>query len=275
MAKWETYLRGFRDYLRLERSVSGNTVQAYLHDARSFASFLEGREKALTPADISLAILEEYFGQLRALGVAASTQARMQAGIRAFFRYLILEGEVKHNPADLLESPRLGRKLPSYLTAGEMESMLESFDLSLPEGQRGRAMVELMYGCGLRVSEVCGLRISDLHFSEGFIRVRGKGNKERMVPVGRSAIRQVGIYAEKIRPLYPQLKSAGDILFLNRFGKALSRVSVFKMIKETALNAGITSGVSPHTLRHSFATHLVEGGADLRAVQEMLGHSSI
>lgn len=275
MAMWETYLRGFRDYLRLERSVSGNTVQAYLHDARAFTSFLEGREASLAPADVGIALLEEFFAQLRTLGVAAATQARMQAGLRAFYRFLVIEGVVKHNPAELLESPRLGRKLPSYLTSKEMERMLDGFDLSVPEGQRGRAMVELLYGCGLRVSELCGLKISDLHFAEGFIRVRGKGNKERMVPAGRSAIRQVSIYLEKIRPLYPQVKAGADILFLNKFGKALSRISVFKMIKEASLKAGITSVVSPHTLRHSFATHLVEGGADLRAVQEMLGHSSI
>ncbi|HRZ76482.1 MAG TPA: tyrosine recombinase, partial [Bacteroidales bacterium] len=240
-----------------------------------FASFLEAEGREISPAEADAGLLGSYLGALRSLGMEASTQARMLSGLRAFFRYLILEGIIQQNPADLVDGPRLGRRLPSYMTQDEIGRMLDIFDLSTAEGQRNRAMVELMYGCGLRVSEACGLRISDLFFSEGFIRVRGKGNKERLVPVGRSAVRQVSLYLEGTRPSYPQQRSASDLLFLNRSGKGISRVSVFKMVKAAAADCGLPSTLGPHTLRHSFATHLVEGGADLRAVQAMLGHASI
>ncbi len=262
-------------FLRLEKGLSKHSISAYMHDLALLRAFVEKENLGLNPLQLEVSHLGAFFRHIHQKKAEASTQARILAGIRSFFRYLIIEELKEENPADLLDAPRLGRKLPSYLSTGEVELLLQVFDLSRPEGQRNRAMVEMLYGCGLRVSELTTLRLSDLFFREGFIRVKGKGEKERLVPVGHTAIRQVSIYLEQIRASVKVDQKSQDILFLNRFGRQLSRVMIFEILKKAATEAGIRKKVSPHTLRHSFATHLVEGGADLRAVQEMLGHASI
>lgn len=272
---WETYIRRFETYLKLERSFSKNTVSAYLHDIRKFTHYLEENGADIRIDQMDSTQIEGFFSQIQSQHLKASSQARLLAGIRAFFNYLVLENIIEQNPADLIDAPKLGRKLPSYLSSEEVTKLLNIPDLSTAEGQRNRAMLELLYGCGLRVSELITLRLSDLFFREGFIRVRGKGNKERLVPIGRAAIRQISLYIENIRSGINVNKKSEDVLFLSRFGKGLSRVMLFYIIRDTAKLAGIVNDISPHTLRHSFATHLVENGADLRAVQEMLGHASI
>lgn len=275
MADWDSLSKGYMAFLRLEKGLSKHSISAYMHDLALLRAFVEKENLGLNPLQLEVSHLGAFFRHIHQKKAEASTQARILAGIRSFFRYLIIEELKEENPADLLDAPRLGRKLPSYLSTGEVELLLQVFDLSRPEGQRNRAMVEMLYGCGLRVSELTTLRLSDLFFREGFIRVKGKGEKERLVPVGHTAIRQVSIYLEQIRASVKVDQKSQDILFLNRFGRQLSRVMIFEILKKAATEAGIRKKVSPHTLRHSFATHLVEGGADLRAVQEMLGHASI
>lgn len=275
MADWDSLAKGYLAFLRLEKGLSEHSISAYMHDLAMLRAFVEREDPGLSPVHLEVSHLNAFFRHIHQKKAEISTQARILAGIRSFFRYLMVEDLKEENPADLLDAPRLGRKLPSYLSTGEIESLLQVFDLSRPEGQRNRAMVEMLYGCGLRVSELTTLRLSDLFFREGFIRVKGKGDKERLVPVGNTAIKQVSIYIEQIRASVKVDKKSQDILFLNRFGSQLSRVMIFEILKKAATDAGIKKKVSPHTLRHSFATHLVEGGADLRAVQEMLGHASI
>ncbi len=272
---WEPYKKGFKAYLQLEKSLSPNSVQAYLHDLDWLTIYLLDQGEASTPEQVTIKQLQGFVRHLGELGVAATSQARMVSGIRAFFKYAVAEQLANTNPAALLDLPKLSRKLPEVLTYAEMEQMLAAIDLSTPEGIRNRAMLETMYSCGLRVSELTGLLLSNLFFDVGFIRVTGKGSKERIVPIGRDAIKHIGIYRDSIRSHMPIVAKHGDIVFLNKRGAALSRVMVFYIIKAVALRAGITKQVSPHTFRHSFATHLVEGGADLRAVQQMLGHESI
>lgn len=272
---WQSYKSGFEAYLRLEKSLSKNTIQAYLQDIDKLIVYLEHDNSIATPQQITIDDLRSFLGQLVKINISARSQMRILSGIRAFFKYMLLENILENDPSELLDSPRAGRKLPVFLTISEIEKLIAAIDLSKPEGERNKAIIETLYGCGLRVSELTNLRISDIFFDDGFVKIKGKGNKERLVPVGNKALKQIELYRYEIRSHLNIKKGNEDILFLNRFGSQLSRVSVFNLIKELALIAGIKKQISPHTLRHSFATHLIEGGADLRAVQEMLGHESI
>lgn len=273
--QWETYIRGFSSYLKLEKSLSKNSVESYLRDIRKFSEYLDYHKVEKGPGKISLEDLQGFLKWINELGMSARSQARIISGIKAFYKYLLLENEINKDPTELLESPKTGRKLPDFLTIIEIEKMISAIDLSKPEGERNKAILEILYGCGLRVSELVQLKISDIRFNEGFMRVIGKGDKERLVPLGNKARRQVRIYIEEVRNHIDIKKGYDDILFLSRRGTGLSRVMIFYIVRGLAEKAGIKKKIGPHTLRHSFATHLVEGGADLRAVQEMLGHSSI
>lgn len=272
---WDIFLTEYKNYLQLERSLAENSVAAYAHDVLKLKQFLEISNRNLTPLEVSATDLHDFLEYVNELGMAAHTQARVISGIKGFFKYLLFEDIITDNPAELLESPKLGRKLPDVLNYNEIEVILDSIDRSTPNGQRDRTMLEVLYSSGLRVSELVGLKISNTYFDIGFLRIVGKGNKERLVPVGKSAVKQLTIYINEVRVHQKPTAEAKDIVFLNRFGGSLSRISVFNMIKKQAAIAGLTKKVSPHTFRHSFATHLIEGGADLRAVQEMLGHESI
>ena len=272
---WEPYKKGFKAYLQLEKSLSDNSVQAYLHDIEKLTEYLQQSKKSKTPAEVELKDLEKFLKWITELGITAASQARIISGIRAFYKYCLLENIVAKDPALLLDAPKLKRALPDVLNFEEIENIISQIDLSKPEGGRNKAILEAMYSCGLRVSEVVNLKVSNLHMDVGFIRVIGKGDKERLVPVGRSAIKYIAIYKNKIRVHISPAPGSEDILFLNNRGGKLSRVMIFLIIKTLAQKAGIKKNISPHTFRHSFATHLIEGGADLRAVQEMLGHESI
>lgn len=272
---WYSVQNGFRAYLKLERGLSDNTISAYMHDMNLLMLFMTNLSLPVSPDCVSADNLRDFVKNCAQNGLSARSQARVISGFKAFFRYLIYENIISDNPSGMIDTPRVGRKLPDVLSVHEVERLLECIDLSRNEGHRDRAMVETLYGCGLRVSELVNLKISNLRFDEGFIRVIGKGDKERLVPVGSSAIRYNNIYINEFRRYCKPVKGYENTLYLNRFGKSLSRISIFNIIKALATEAGITKSISPHTLRHSFATHLVEGGADLRAVQEMLGHESI
>jgi len=272
---WESYKKGFKAYLQLERSLSDNSVEAYLHDIEKLTEYFQQSNNLKTPAEVQLKDLERFLKWIAELGLNATSQARIISGIRAFYKYCLLENIVAKDPAFLLEAPKLKRALPDILSFEEIENVISQIDLSKPEGGRNKAIVETMYSCGLRVSEVVNLKISNLHLEVGFIRVIGKGNKERLVPVGKSAVKFINIYKNKIRVHIRAMAGSEDILFLNNRGANLSRVMIFLIIKDLVKKAGIKKNISPHTFRHSFATHLIEGGADLRAVQEMLGHESI
>ncbi len=272
---WKSALNGFKAYLRLEKSVSENTLEAYYHDVAMFQRFLEEKKYDLSPEKVELKNLQEFLVWIGESEIVARSQARLISGIRAFYKYLLMEDAIKQNPADLLELPKLPRKLPEVLSVEEIDMIIEQIDLSKPEGQRNKAMLEVLYCCGLRVSELVGIKISDVSFDEGYIRVIGKGNKQRIVPLGNGAAKFISIYMKGVRCHLSIKKGAEDILFLNRNGNKLSRVMVFLILQKLKEQAGLHKHISPHTFRHSFATHLVEGGADLRAVQEMLGHESI
>ncbi len=272
---WESWIRGFADYLRLERSLSEHSVAAYVNDVRKLASFCSMQEEHKSPVSVDQNDLLLFVAWVHKLGVSERTQARIISGIRAFYHYLMMEDAITGNPAANLDAPRIGRKLPEFLTIEEVERIIAAIDLSDPLGQRNRAIVETLYGCGLRVSELLQLKISDLNTADEFIRVTGKGNKQRLVPIGREALKHINLYLDSSRRTLNVARGFEDHLFLNKRGKALSRVMVFTMIKKLTQRAGIRKNISPHTFRHSFATHLVEGGADLRAVQDMLGHESI
>ena len=272
---WAIYTKGFRDFLKLEKSLSRNSVEAYEHDVAKLVQFLEYHNLELQPGDITLAVLQDFIKWINQLGMSARTQSRVISGLRTFFKYLLLENVIRSNPAELLESPRIGRELPDTLRVDEIESLFAAIDLSTPEGERNKTMLEVLYGCGLRVSELTNLKISELHFSQGFISVIGKGDKQRLVPIGERAVKQLKTYLHQVRSHIDIQKGQEDFIFLTKRGRPISRVMVFYIIKDLAEKAGIHKTISPHTLRHSFATHLIEGGADLRAVQEMLGHASI
>ena len=272
---WEPYKTGFRSYLQLEKSLSDNTVQAYGRDIDLFTQYLQEQQQLLSPDQVTLKDLQGFLKNIGELGMTATSQARIISGIKSFYKYGLLEHIVTSDPTALLEAPKLKRSLPDVLSFEEIERIIAQIDLSKPEGGRNKAILETMYSCGLRVTEVVNLRISQLYLDVGFIRVVGKGDKERLVPIGQSAIKYIGIYKNDIRVHVPVQKGNEDILFLNKRGTRLSRVMIFYLIRDLAMKAGIRKTVSPHTFRHSFATHLVEGGADLRAVQEMLGHTSI
>ncbi len=272
---WQSYIKGFGSYLRLEKSLSQNTIEAYLRDIGKFVNYLHMADLKLMPEQIKLEHFQDFVKQLAEVGFDAQSQARIVAGIRAFYRYLLMEDVITDNPADLLTAPKASRKLPDTLSVEEINALLDSIDLSTPEGVRNRAMLEVLYSCGLRVTELTTLKISNLFLDVDFIKVIGKGDKERLVPIGSQAVKYVRMYKDQVRVHVPIQKGEEDFLFLNRRGKALKRMYVFLVIKECAAKIGLQKTISPHTFRHSFATHLIEGGADLRAVQEMLGHASI
>lgn len=272
---WESYKKGFKQHLQLVRSMADNSVDAYLQDVEKFTSYLSIEHASITPSGIKESHLDNFIQWVGELGMTPVSQARMISGLKSFFKYCVIEEIILHDPSSLVEAPRLKRALPDVLSYSEIESMISKIDVSTDEGFRNKAIIETMYSCGLRVSELVNLKISCLYLEVGFIRVIGKGDKERLVPVGNSAIKLIKLYLETIRPHFPLVPGQEDILFLNRRGRMLTRVMIFIIIKSLAKEAGITKNISPHTLRHSFATHLVEGGADLRAVQEMLGHESI
>ncbi|GAB3339924.1 site-specific tyrosine recombinase XerD [Marivirga atlantica] len=272
---WQTFLQEFENYMHLERSLSENTVAAYCHDVLKLKQFLDISNPKDDPLKVNISDLHNFIEYINELGMADYTQARIISGLKAFFKYLTFEDLISENPAEQLEAPKLGRKLPDTLSFPEIEQVLNAVDLSESNGTRDRCMLEVLYSSGLRVSELINLRISNTYFDIGFLRVIGKGSKERLVPIGRSAQKFLKIYLNEVRVHVDVKPESRDIVFLNRFGAGLSRISVFTMVKKQVALAGIKKKVSPHTFRHSFATHLIEGGADLRAVQEMLGHESI
>jgi integrase/recombinase XerD len=272
---WDAYKKGFKAYLQLEKSLSDNSVEAYLRDIDKLTQYLQENSSLKNPDNVTLKDLQQFLKWIAELGMTASSQARIISGIKSFYKYCVIENISQTDPTALLEAPKLKRALPDVLSFEEIEKIIAQLDLSKPEGGRNKAILETMYSCGLRVSEVVNLKISQLYLDVGFIRVIGKGDKERLVPIGRSAIKYINIYKNKIRVHYTPKPANEDILFLNSRGSKLSRVMIFLIIKDLVKKAGIKKTVSPHTFRHSFATHLVEGGADLRAVQEMLGHESI
>lgn len=272
---WQSYIKHFKNYLRLERSFSDNSVQAYIRDVEKLAEYIELAAINVSPVETKEEHLLAFLKYLSELGLTAHSQARMLSGIKAFYKYLLLENEITEDPTELIEAPRLPRKLPDVLSYDEIEQMLNAIDHSTPEGTRNRAIIEVLYSSGLRVSELIGLQLTFCYFDIGFIRILGKGDKVRLVPIGKEAIKYVELYLEHVRNEIEVKKDSEDIVFLNRRGGQLSRVMIFLIIKDVAEKAGITKNVSPHTFRHSFATHLIEGGASLRAVQEMLGHESI
>jgi integrase/recombinase XerD len=272
---WEPYKKGFKAYLQLERSLSDNSVEAYLRDVDKLTQFLLSNDIKKTPAEIELKELQQFVKWIGELSMTATSQARIISGIRGFYKYCLIEQITTVDPSLLLDVPKTKRALPDVLSFAEIENIIAQIDLSKPDGGRNKAILETMYSCGLRVSEVINLKISCLYLDVGFIRVIGKGDKERLVPIGSDAIKYINIYKNDVRVHQRIQNNYEDILFLNKHGKGLSRIMIFYIIKALGLKAGITKTISPHTFRHSFATHLVEGGADLRAVQQMLGHESI
>jgi len=272
---WEGYKKGYKAYLQLERSLSDNSVEAYLRDVEKLTEYLLANDMKKTPGEIQLKDLQHFIQWIAELGMTATSQSRIISGIRGFYHYCLLEKISDTNPSVLLEAPKTKRALPDFLSFEEIEKIIAQIDLSTDDGGRNKAILETMYSCGLRVSELVNLRISCLYLDVGFIRVIGKGDKERLVPIGTDAIKFIKIYKDNIRVHQSIQTGFEDILFLNNRGKNLSRVMIFYIIKSLARKAEIKKNISPHTFRHSFATHLVEGGADLRAVQEMLGHESI
>lgn len=268
-------LSSYKVYLSLERGLSKHTVNAYINDISKLFSYLSTLENTeISYENITDRHLIQFLAAINELGIEASSQARIISGIKSYFQFLVLSNYLEEDPTILLESPRLKRKLPETLSLHEIDKIMEIIDLSTPEGIRNKAMLELLYGCGLRVTELCELKISNVYTDVEFIKIIGKGNKERLVPIGTSALKHLTIYLNERRNIVAA-NGFNDFVFLNRFKKSLSRISVFNFVKELALKAGIQKNISPHTFRHSFATHLIEGGADLYAVQEMLGHSSI
>lgn len=272
---WKSDIAGFKSYLRLEKSLSANSIEAYVHDIEKLVQFLDYSNVGLSATQLKTEHLRNFLKWVNELGMTATSQARILSGLHAFYKYLLVENLTNADPTELVDAPKTGRKLPDTLSKEDVEKLLESVDRSSAEGERNRAMLETLYSCGLRVTELVNLKISDVFPKESYVRVFGKGDKERLVPIGRMALKHILIYKESVRQLMEVQKGEEDILFLNNRGKRLTRVMVFIIIKNLVQKCGIKKTVSPHTFRHSFATHLVEGGADLRAVQEMLGHESI
>lgn len=270
---WKQAIKDFEIYLRLEKSLSENSIEAYTGDVLKLEKFFVYRGTDITPDSVTYQDMKEFLAWFNTDKQSSRTQARTISGIKSFFRFLLIEEEIEENPASLIESPKIGLKLPEVLSVNEIDSMIGVIDLSRPEGHRNKAIIETLYGCGLRVSELVNLRLTDIHYGEGFVIVTGKGNKQRLVPIGNIALKEIENYKHvrnTLSVIYDQ-----NILFLNRRGRRLTRAMIFTIIKDLAAKAGIRKKISPHTFRHSFATHLIEGGADLRAVQEMLGHESI
>lgn len=272
---WDIYIQEYENYLKLERSLSGNSIEAYVHDVIKLRQFLEITNSDLNPLQITVVELQNFIEYINELGMTPHSQARIISGLKSFYKFLVYEGELDKDPTTLLEAPKLGRKLPDTLNIHEIDKIFEAIDHSSPQGMRNRAMLETLYSSGLRVSELVNLKMANILFDVGFLRVVGKGNKERLVPIGREALKFINIYREEVR-VHQEIQPGHEaFLFLNRRGKQLTRQMIFIAIKDLVAASGLQKKVSPHTFRHSFATHLIEGGADLRAVQEMLGHESI
>lgn len=272
---WKTAISAYKSYLLLERSLSANSVESYTRDVKKLAVFSIDLLQISNVSKIFLEQLQDFIQHSHQIGLSDRSQARLVSGLRSFYKFLLLENVVQDDPTELLESPKLSRKIPDFLTLDEINAVLASVDLSQPQGQRNRAILETLYSCGLRVSELLDLKISNYFPELGYLRVIGKGNKERIVPIGSEAIKYNGIYMSSIRNHLSIKEGFQDFIFLNRRGRKLSRVMIFHIVKQAVLDAGIKKVVSPHTFRHSFATHLVEGGADLKSIQDMLGHESI
>ena len=272
---WNSYIKNFKYFLELEKSLADNSVEAYTHDIHKLVQFLDFKQLHINPEEVTLKHLKDFIKWVYELGMSDKSQARLISGIKAFYKYLLLENIINSSPAELLEAPRLSRKLPDILSIIEIEKILSIIDLSKPEGPRNKAIIETIYSSGLRVSEAVNLKISKLFLNEEYIEVTGKGDKQRLIPIGSSAVKAINIYKNSVRCHLNIKKGQEDFLFLNRRGSKMSRIMIFYIIKDLVREAGINKTISPHTLRHSFATHLIEGGADLRAVQDMLGHESI
>lgn len=270
---WKAAFKNFENYLRLEKSLSENSIEAYLNDVRKLEEFIHLSGKNPEPSSVRYSDLKDFINWFGTDNQNARTQSRVLSGIRAFYKFLLIDGEITENPSSLLESPRIGLKLPEVLSVAEIDSIVNVIDLSKPEGHRNKAIIETLYGCGLRVSELVNMRLTDLHYSEGFVSVTGKGSKQRLVPVSNKALKEIDLY--KIDRSRLPLIHDENVVFLNRRGRKLTRAMIFTITRDLAAKAGIIKKISPHTFRHSFATHMVEAGADLRAVQEMLGHESI
>lgn len=270
---WKQSFRNFETYLRLEKSLSDNSIEAYLNDVYKLEKYFIGAGNDVSPVNVEYPDLKAFLAWYGSNNLNTRTQSRVLSGIRAFFRFLLIEGEIEENPASLIESPKIGLKLPEVLSIIEIDRIIDQIDLSKPEGHRNKAIIETLYGCGLRVSELVNLHLTDIHYGEEYVLVTGKGNKQRLVPIGKKALKEIDIYKQD-RKILSVIKDQ-NILFLNRRGSRLTRAMIFTIIKDLAAKAGIRKNISPHTFRHSFATHMIEAGADLRAVQEMLGHESI
>jgi len=272
--KWQQALTDYQHYLRIERGLSANSIENYRYDIVKLINYLEEHEIQISPLKISEEKIQEFIYEV-SKSMSARSQSRIISGLRSFFDYLVFEDYRKDNPLELIESPKIGRKLPDTLSTEEIDRLIESIDLSHPQGERNRCILETLYSCGLRVSELITLKLSDLYFDEGFIRVVGKGDKQRLVPISPLTVKYINLYIDQIRVHLPIQKGFEDTLFLNRRGKQLTRAMIFTIVKQTAVKAGVKKKISPHTFRHSFATHLLENGADLRSIQQMLGHESI
>lgn len=272
---WDLYLKGFKSFLALEKSLSKNSIAAYIADVEKLANYFTQAKLETSPDKVKYEDLKEFLIWINKQELSTSTQTRIISGIKAFYKYMLMEEVISQDPTELLESPKIGRKLPDTLSIAEVDKLIESFDLSTENGQRNKAIIVTLYSCGLRVTELIELKISNLYFNEGYIKVIGKGDKERLTPIGKEAMHQIQLYLENYRSHLDLKSGEEDFVFLNRRGSRLSRVMIFLIIKKQAEICGFRKDISPHTLRHSFASHLVEKGADLRAVQEMLGHESI
>ena len=274
MSTWQSYIKEYQNYLRLERGLSKNTIENYTFDVEKLVLFLNQKEIKVSHIQISEDTLQQFIYEM-ATQINPRSQSRLISGLKSFFNFLIFEDYRNETPLELIEVPKTGRKLPDTLSTTEIDALIAAIDLSKPEGERNKAMLETLYSCGLRVSELITLKISDLFFEEGFVKVTGKGNKQRFVPVGTSTVKYITIYVNQIRKDIPVQKGFEDTLFLNRRGKQLTRAMIFTIIKNLAIVINLQKTISPHTFRHSFATHLLENGADLRSIQLMLGHESI
>ncbi len=272
---WSEYLDSYKSYLQLEKSLSINTVDAYLKDIKKFTDYLKDNGFSKKPGDVTQEKIREFIDYINELGMSASSQARALSGIKSFFKYLLIQDEIERDPSSMIETPKIGRKLPVVLTPDEVDALVLAVDLKSETGYRNRAILEVLYGCGIRVTELVNLKLTDVHFDEGFIKVQGKGNKERLIPLGQKAKDTINAYLENYRVTLKIDKKSENVLFLNRRGKQMTRVMIFTIIKDLAVKIDLQKNISPHTFRHSFATHLMEGGADLRAIQDMLGHESI
>ncbi len=272
---WETEIGEFRNYLKLEKGLSDNSINAYIADLYKLVQYLKDHNYNFGPDGITLSHLKGLIEFVSNRGISPRTQARIISGIKSFYKFLLIEEKVEKDPTALLEPPKVGRKLPEILSVEEIDTIINAVDTKKPEGQRNKAILETLYSCGLRVSELIDLKVSNLFFESGFIKIEGKGNKERLVPISNKAIKEINLYIGEYRRTLKIIGKDGDVLFLNRRGKKLSRVMIFTIIKNITKMLNIKKNISPHTFRHSFATHLIDGGANLRAVQEMLGHESI